>query len=161
MQQERAYFSASRVKEEFIYVFGGFQNYETTNTIEFYNIMLDKWTLLSITMPIKIAKYGLAKVEENQIVIAGGLLVDNSSTRSSGDNASYSCVNTVYKFDCNTLKWTKLAKLNFRRSMYSNMAVKENLQIFAIGGTTDGINEVYDIRKKKWNTCQSYTNIMG
>ncbi|CDW72594.1 kelch motif family protein [Stylonychia lemnae] len=161
MSQERAYFSAVRVKEEFIYVFGGFQNYETTNTIEFYNIMLDKWTSLTITMPIKLAKYGLAKIEENQIVIAGGLLVDNQSTRSSGENTNYSCVNTAYKFDCNTLKWTKLSKLNFRRSMYSNMAVKENLQIFAIGGTIDGINEVYDIRKKKWNTCQSYTSIVG
>jgi len=53
------------VKEEFVYVFGGFQNYETTSSIEFYNIMLDKWTLLSISLPLKIAKYGLAKVEEN------------------------------------------------------------------------------------------------
>lgn len=62
-------------------------------------------------------------------------------------------MNTVYKFDANTLKWTKLAKLNFRRILFSNMPVKENSQIFAIGGTIDGINEVYDIRKKKWNTC--------
>lgn len=46
--------------------------------------MLDKWTLLSITMPIKIAKYGLAKVDENQIIIAGGLLVDNSSSGGGG-----------------------------------------------------------------------------
>ncbi len=45
--------------------------------------------------------------------------------------------------------------------MYSYMPVKENLQIYAIGGTVDGINEVYDMRKKKWNTCQSYTSIMG
>lgn len=46
--------------------------------------MLDKWTLLSITMPLKLAKYGLAKVEENQIVISGGLIVDNApSTRAS------------------------------------------------------------------------------
>eukprot|EP00347_Sterkiella_histriomuscorum_P015469 403356908 len=165
MIQERAYFSAVRVKEEFIYVFGGFQNYETTNSIEYYNIMLDKWTILSLTMPIKLAKYGLAKIEENQIVIAGGLLVDNSSTRSSsndtGGGASYSQVNTVYKFDVNTLKWTKLSKLNFRRSMFSTMPVKENMQIFAIGGTVEGTNEVYDIRKKKWNACQSYTSIMG
>ena len=65
MHQERAYFSACRVKEEFVYVFGGFQNYETTSSIEFYNIMLDKWTLLSISLPLKLAKYGLAKTEEN------------------------------------------------------------------------------------------------
>jgi N-acetylneuraminic acid mutarotase len=81
MQQERAYFSACKVKEEFVYVFGGFQNYDTTNTIEFYNIMLDKWTLLSIQMPLKLAKYGLAKSEENMVVIAGGLLVDTASGR--------------------------------------------------------------------------------
>lgn len=126
MQQERAYFSACKIKEEFVYAFGGFQNYETINSIEYYNMMLDKWTSISISMPIKIAKYGLAKLDENQIVIAGGLLIDNSSTRSLGESASYSCVNTVYKFDCLSLKWTKLAKLNFRRSMYSTMAVKEN-----------------------------------
>lgn len=84
-----------------------------------------------------------------------------STTRSSTETANYSCVNTVYKFDCNTLKWTKLAKLNFRRNMYSVMPVKENQQIYAIGGTVDGINEVYDMRKKKWNTSQSYTSIMG
>ncbi len=66
---------------------------------------------------------------------------------------SYTCVNTVYKFDCNTLKWSKLSKLNFRRTLYATMPLKENGQIFAIGGTTDGINEVYDGRKKKWNVC--------
>jgi hypothetical protein len=65
MNQERAYFSAVRVKEEFIYVFGGFLNYETTNTIEYYNTMIDKWSTLTFTMPIKLAKYGLAKIEEN------------------------------------------------------------------------------------------------
>ena len=38
--------------------------------------MLDKWTNLSINMPLKLAKYGLAKTEENQVLIAGGLLID-------------------------------------------------------------------------------------
>lgn len=62
--------------------------------------MLDKWTLVNFNMPIKIAKYGLVKIDENQLIIAGGLLIDNASTRSSsGENASYSCVNTVYKLD--------------------------------------------------------------
>lgn len=89
--------------------------------------MLDKWTFLSISMPLKLAKYGLAKTDDNQILIAGGLLVDSSSTRSvTATQGSYSCVNTVYKFDANTLKWTKLAKLNFRRTLFSNMPVKEN-----------------------------------
>mmetsp|Transcript_248 Transcript_248/g.256 ORF Transcript_248/g.256 Transcript_248/m.256 type:complete len:357 (+) Transcript_248:1060-2130(+) len=164
MTQERAYFSACRVKEEFVYVFGGFQNYDPTSSIEFYNIMLDKWTLLSICMPLKLAKYGLCKVDDSHLIIAGGLLSESTSSSKTGNQnlsnsmaTSYTCVNTVYKFDCNTLKWSKMAKLNFRRTLYSNMPLKENGQIFAIGGTTDGINEVFDSRKKKWNVCQSYT----
>ena len=89
--------------------------------------MLDKWTLLSINLPLKLAKYGLSKIDDNQIVIAGGLIVENASNRSSGSaGSSYACVNTVYKFDCNTLKWGKLAKLNFRRTLYSFMPTKEN-----------------------------------
>lgn len=92
-------------------------------------------------------------------MIAGGLLVDSGNGKA--ENASYQCVNTVYKFDCNSLKWTKLAKLNFRRTLYSTMAVKDNGLIYAIGGTVEGINEVYDLRKKKWATCQSYTSVMG
>ena len=46
-----------------------------------------------------------------------------------------------------------MAKLNFRRTLYSAMPVKENGQVFAIGGSVDGVNEVFDLRKKKWNTC--------
>jgi len=53
------------VKDEFVYAFGGFCNYETTNTIEYYNIMLDRWTAVTFVMPIKVAKYGLAQMEEN------------------------------------------------------------------------------------------------
>ncbi len=43
--------------------------------------MLDKWTLLSITMPLRMAKYGLAQTDENQIVIVGGIFVENQTTR--------------------------------------------------------------------------------
>jgi hypothetical protein len=32
-------------------------------------------------MPLKLAKYGLAKSEENIVVIAGGLIVDTASGR--------------------------------------------------------------------------------
>lgn len=67
-------------------------------------------------MPLRLAKYGLAKMDDGSIVIAGGLLAE--SNISGREASSYQCVNTVYKFDCNTLKWSKLAKLNFRRALY-------------------------------------------
>jgi hypothetical protein len=31
-------------------------------------------------MPLRIAKYGLCKMEDNQIIIAGGLIVENSAS---------------------------------------------------------------------------------
>jgi N-acetylneuraminic acid mutarotase len=108
-------------------------------------MMLDKWTLLSINLPTKLAKYGLCKFDDSQIIIAGGI--------SSGDNSQYSCSNHVYKLDSNINKWMKLARFNFKRPLFATMPLKENWQIFAIGGTVEGTNEVYDIKKKKWNTC--------
>lgn len=82
MNQCRAFFSGCKVKDEFLYVFGGFMQYETTSSIEFYNTMLDKWTILTISLPLKLAKYGLCKVEENQIILAGGLMVEGGTSTS-------------------------------------------------------------------------------
>jgi len=84
-------------------------------------------------------RYGLAKLEDNSIVICGGLLVDSAASSLRSGKHKLQCVNIMYKFDCNTLKWTKLAKLNFRRTLFSMMSVKENGQIFAIGGTINGM----------------------
>ena len=41
------------------------------------------------------------------------------------------------------------------------MVVKNNGQVYAIGGTIDGNNEIYDIKKKKWSSVQSYMSVMG
>lgn len=41
----RAYLGSCTVGGEFIYVFGGLNGYDTTNTIEQYNSMMDKWVL--------------------------------------------------------------------------------------------------------------------
>jgi len=43
--------------------------------------MLDKWTVLSLVLPTKLAKYGLCRVDDTQIVICGGI--------SSNDKGSY------------------------------------------------------------------------
>ena len=120
--------------------------------------MLDRWTLITVCMPIKLAKYGLCQLDESSLMIVGGLFVDSGT---SSNQPQYSCVNTVYKFDSGSLKWAKLSKLNFRRTLYSTLSLKENSQIFAIGGTVEGINEVYDVRKKKWEPCGNYTEVVG
>ena len=72
----RAYAGCCQLNNEFIYIFGGLNGYETTNTIEQYNIVLDKWTLQYIKLPLKIAKIGAISIDRNSILIAGGIFGD-------------------------------------------------------------------------------------
>lgn len=41
----RAYSGCCTLNNEYIFVFGGLNAYETVNTIEQYNTMIDKWAL--------------------------------------------------------------------------------------------------------------------
>ena len=61
-------------------MFGGLNGYETTNTIEQYSTMLDKWTLLYVKLPLKIAKLGAVAIDRNSILIAGGIFGDTEMT---------------------------------------------------------------------------------
>lgn len=52
--------------------------------------MLDKWTMITIVLPLKLAKYGLCKVEENQILIIGGLMIESGSGISTTSASTHS-----------------------------------------------------------------------
>lgn len=72
----RAYAGCCPFNNESIYIFGGLNGYETTNTIEQYNTMLDKWTILYIKLPLKIAKLGAVAIDRTSILISGGIYGD-------------------------------------------------------------------------------------
>ena len=76
----RAYAGACPFNNESIYVFGGLNGFETTNTIELYNAMLDKWTVLYVKLPLKIAKLGAVTLDRTSILIAGGIYGDTDTT---------------------------------------------------------------------------------
>ena len=47
---------------------------KTIDLIEQYTIQTDKWLLLSIRMPVKLAKLGAVAFDKNSILIAGGIV---------------------------------------------------------------------------------------
>ena len=97
----RAYAGCCPFNNESIYIFGGLNGYETTNSIECYNTMLDKWSLLYVKLPLKIAKLGAIAIDRTSILIAGGIFGDTEM--------SYQYVNSAYRLDTSTTqaKWIK------------------------------------------------------
>ncbi len=53
--------------------------------------MLDKWTVLYVKLPLKIAKLGAVTIDRTSILIAGGIYGDTDTT--------YQYVNASYKLD--------------------------------------------------------------
>lgn len=102
------------MNNEHIYVFGGLNGYETTNTIEQYNIVLDKWTLMYIKLPLKIAKLGAISLDRNSILIAGGIFGDTE--------LSYQYVSNVYRLELGAQpKWQKQGRMTTKRTLYGTI----------------------------------------
>ena len=76
----RAYAGCCSLGNESLYIFGGLNGYDTTNTIEQYNSMLDKWTVLYIKLPLKIAKLGAVALDRTSILLSGGIFGDTEMT---------------------------------------------------------------------------------
>lgn len=76
MITERAYFSICQFHDAFIYAFGGLQNYDTIDTIEQYELQNNSWNQISIKMPLRIAKFALSMIDEENVIIVGGLLME-------------------------------------------------------------------------------------
>eukprot|EP00347_Sterkiella_histriomuscorum_P004289 403361015 len=153
----RAYAGCCPFNNESIYIFGGLNGYETTNTVEQYNTMLDKWTLLYIKLPIKIAKLGAVAIDRTSILIAGGIFGDT--------DMSYQYVNSVYKLDTSTqqAKWIKQNKMIGKRTLFSTIPSyhsQSGLQLFAIGGTVGDQCENLDVKSNKWSAITSYKGIL-
>lgn len=163
MVTERAYCSACTVKNNyFIYVFGGLKDFTMLGSIEQYDIMLEKWLELSISMPSKIIKFGSIAINSTEIIIVGGIFGDSK-------NDQFSYVNSAYKLDLYTNKWTILPKMSSRRVLSPNLpftAASQQLdeaidpKIYAIGGAFDGSCESFNLNTGKWNTIMGYENLL-
>ena len=115
MNNARAYSAACTVKNQmFIYIFGGLKDYQILPSIEQYDIMLESWTELTINMPSRIIKFGCVAINSTEVIICGGIYGDSKSD-------SYSYVNSAYKLDLYTNKWTILPKMQQRRVLSNSL----------------------------------------
>lgn len=51
MEEQRAFAGATAIKDQFIYIFGGFKDYELLNSVEKYDSVTDSWTTIYVKLP--------------------------------------------------------------------------------------------------------------
>jgi len=65
-------------------------------------------------MPTRIIKFGCVAINSTEIIISGGIYGDQR-------NEQFSYVNTAYKFDLYSNKWTILPRMFSRRVLDSSL----------------------------------------
>jgi hypothetical protein len=63
MNQARAFFGTCPFGENYVYAFGGFQDYNVLNSIEKYDNVADNWQLIYIKLPLPLAKLGACAID--------------------------------------------------------------------------------------------------
>eukprot|EP00347_Sterkiella_histriomuscorum_P008359 403345403 len=164
MRQARAYQGACPVKNHnFIYVFGGLHQHSIISSIEQYDVMQDTWTEVNVLMPSRIIKFGCVAINSSEILLCGGIFGDSK-------NEQFSYVNTSYKFDLYTNKWTVLPRMFSRRVLDSclpytpqesyNQGDINDARVYAIGGAFDGSCECFNLNSGKWQQLNGYEKLL-
>ena len=148
-----AFAAICSVENNTLYLFGGFEDYSTVDIIQKYDCMHDKWELLTITLPIKLAKMGAAIVENNYILIVGGIFEDMNSEN------PLSLISNSYKLNLTHLKWSTGSKMKNKRTLNSTLYFYDN-QLYALGSSNQGACEKYDLEACKWINIPSYDHIL-
>lgn len=63
MNEGRAFCGVSAIGDQFVYLFGGFHDYEVLQSIEKYDSVLDNWITLYVTLPVGLAKLGVVPMD--------------------------------------------------------------------------------------------------
>lgn len=134
-------------RNQFIYVFGGFSDKMMLDTIEKYEIEQDLWTVLSLRLPVPMGNIGISRYSQDKTaVLLGGVCTY--------DGKSLSYLDTAYKFNVETEKLIKMAKMSSKKYFTAPLIKTENT-IFAIGDGEDAKLEKFDTRKSKWELIPS------
>lgn len=148
-----AFAAICSVEDKSLYLFGGFEDYSTVDIIQKYDWMQDSWELLTITLPIKLAKMGAANVENQYILIVGGIFEDLNSEN------PLSLISNTYKLNLEHLKWSTGSKMKNKRTLNSTLYFYDN-QLYALGSSNQGACEKYDLEVGKWINIPSYDHIL-
>jgi N-acetylneuraminic acid mutarotase len=103
MNEARAFSSCVILETRYLYILGGLHDFNVLQTIEKYDSHSDTWLSVYFKLPIPLAKLGACVVDNNYILICGGMSADCEPTRN------------VYSLDLKTIKWTKKSMMNHPR----------------------------------------------
>jgi N-acetylneuraminic acid mutarotase len=148
-----AFAAITTISDEFLYVFGGFEDYSTVDVIQKYSFIADRWDLLSVKLPVRLAKMGAATVEEDTIIIVGGIYED------ANNDAPLSLISNCYKLSLTKMAWSKASKMKNKRTLNSCLYYHDS-QIYAIGSANEGACEKYDPEANRWINIPSYNHIL-
>ena len=77
------------VNGNFVYVFGGMTDLVVLKSIEKYDVLADRWAALSITLPTPLAKMGTCLMEDDTVLIVGGVYPSLVSIIHTGKGKKY------------------------------------------------------------------------
>jgi len=123
--------SITSVKDQDLYVFGGFEDYATVDVIQKYSFLSDQWDLLSIKLPVRLAKMGAACIDNRSIIVVGGIYEDPNN------ETPLSLISNCYKLNLHKMSWGKASKMKNKRTLNSSLFFYDN-QIYAIGSSNEG-----------------------
>lgn len=126
-----AFAAITTVEEKFFYVFGGFEDYNTVDIIQKYNAAHNQWDLLNIKLPVRLAKMGAANIEDENILIVGGIYEDVNS------DTPLSLISNCYKLSLGKMTWNKASKMKNKRTLNSTLYTYDD-QVYAIGSSNEG-----------------------
>ena len=137
MNEARAFAGVSAIGDQFIYLFGGFHDYDVLQSLEKYDAVLDSWVTLYVKLPVPLAKLGVSSIDGGrQIMILGGM------------NASFQRQKTLYNFDLKTLKFQTVAGAggDMKSAKTFNGVIHANDScLYALGGNERDACERYDM----------------
>ena len=79
MNEARAFFGSCALDQQYIYVFGGYHDYDMLNTIEKYDTITDTWITLYFKQPFPMANHAAIAIDKRNILILGGMSSDSCS----------------------------------------------------------------------------------
>ena len=141
------------VNQKEFYLFGGFEDYSTVDIIQKYDCDLNKWKLLEITLPVKLAKMGAANIENSYIIIIGGIYEDVNSEN------PLSLISNSYKLNLYNNRWSTGTKMKNKRTLNSTLYLYDN-QLYALGSSNQGACEKYDLEASRWINIPQYDHIL-
>ena len=107
--------SACKVGSKYIYLFGGLDSHDFLDSIERFNSVLSIWTLLKVKLPSKMANTFAFGVNQDYILIMGGLKKKNEEFVPRESRKVFELENRVFALKTSSYKWKDLKPFPFKK----------------------------------------------